>query len=236
LGKATVTPVLLVVYPKKYAVWNNKSEEGLKELGILPKFRVNSFTEKYVAINEALNNFANEYGLTLWQTDEVIGHIVLGNAPIGTSDEVKSVIQEMEDERVENYADFGLEAHLEEFLIENWDKIPLGRKYDILEEDGDIVGQQYVTPVGRMDILTKSKDGKEWLVIELKKGRSGDAVVGQTLRYIGWLAENRVKEGETVRGLIIVGEDNDKLRYSIKTVKNIKLMTYSVNFKLKASN
>jgi len=236
LGKATVTPILLVVYPKKYAVWNNKSEEGLKELGILPSFRRKSFAEKYIAINDALNNFTKEYGLTLWQTDEIIGHIVFGNSPIGTTEEEKTVIQEMEDEKVEDYTDFGLESHLEEFLVENWDKIPLGKKYDILEEDGDMLGQQYITPAGRMDILTKSKDGKEWLVIELKKGRSSDAVVGQTLRYIGWLEENKVKDGETVKGLIIVGEDDDNLKYSIKTVKNIKLMTYSVNFKLKKSN
>ena len=28
LGKAIITPILLVVYPDKYGVWNKKSEEG----------------------------------------------------------------------------------------------------------------------------------------------------------------------------------------------------------------
>jgi len=30
LGRAVVTPILLVVYPKKYGAWNSRTEEGLK--------------------------------------------------------------------------------------------------------------------------------------------------------------------------------------------------------------
>jgi len=134
---------------------------------------------------------------------------------------------------MEDYKDFGLEAHLEDFLVENWEKLDLGKKYNILEEDGDLVGQQYITPVGRMDILCKSKDEKEILVLELKKGRSSDAVVGQTLRYIGWLEENMAHNGEKIKGLIILGENDDRLKYSLKTVPNVDLMTYKVSFELK---
>ena len=38
MGKAIATPILLVVYPDKYGVWNEPSQKGLKQLGLLPEF------------------------------------------------------------------------------------------------------------------------------------------------------------------------------------------------------
>jgi len=37
-----------------------------------------------------------------------------------------------------------------------------------------------------IDILAVSKDQKELLVVELKKGRASDVVVGQIQRYMGF--------------------------------------------------
>jgi len=132
----------------------------------------------------------------------------------------------------EEYKEFGLESHLEEFLVSNWDKLNLNKKYSILKEEGKTIGQQYVTPIGRIDILAKGNDNKEWLIIELKKGKSDDQVVGQVLRYVGWIEENLAEEGETVRGLIITKDRDDKLLYALKTLKNVSLMTYIVRFDL----
>lgn len=235
LGRAIVTPILMVVYPNKYGVWNSKSEAGLKSISLLPEFKnKDSFAVKYMEINNILNDLARESTLSLWQLDEIIGWISLGNPPINVESIDEDVVSN--DSVIEDiYTDsseFSLESHLEDFLIENWEKLDLGRDYKILEEDGDIVGQQYITPIGRMDILAKSKDDKHWLVIELKKGKISDSVIGQTLRYIGWVKENKAKEGETVSGLVIVGEADEKLLYSLKAVSNIKLRTYSVSFKL----
>jgi len=237
LGRAIVTPVLLVVYPNKYGVYNSKSEEGLKKLGLLPYLKGKSFAEKYIEVNRILNGLASKYRVTLWQLDEIVGWIALGHPPINTTEnENIEALAETEEEKLESCEDFGLESHLEDFLIENWEKLTLGENYSILEEDGDIVGQQYVTPIGRIDILAKSKDGREWLVIELKKGRSSDQVVGQLLRYIGWIKKEKAKEKEKVRGLIIAREKDEKLKYALETVTNIKLMTYSVSFKLQRGN
>ena len=36
-GKAIATPILLVVHPTKYGVWNDTSERGLKQLGLWPE-------------------------------------------------------------------------------------------------------------------------------------------------------------------------------------------------------
>jgi len=138
----------------------------------------------------------------------------------------------IESDLVENYEEFGLESHLEDFLVENWQRLNLGEKYNILKEDDQIIGQQYVTPIGRIDILAKAKDNSSWLVIELKKGRSDDQVVGQTLRYIGWVKEN-LAEKEEVKGLIVTKEKDERLMYALKTLGNVNLMTYSVKFDLK---
>jgi restriction system protein len=202
-------------------------------LNLFPSFKTKEgFADKYVKINEVLNNLALKYKITLWQLDEIVGWIALGYPPI-SSDITPEIKEDLESrEELESYEDFGLESHLEDFLVENWEKLELGKKYSILEENGDIVGQQYFTPIGKIDILAKSKDGSEWLIVELKKGKSSDQVVGQTLRYIGWIKENKAKGNEKVKGLIIVGEKDDKLRYALQSVNNIDLMTYSVNFKL----
>ena len=73
------------------------------------------------------------------------------------------------DDSVEDPSVFALEKHLEDFLVENWNQTELGKSYDIVEEDGELVGQQYPTDTGPIDILAVSKDKKTILVIELKK-------------------------------------------------------------------
>jgi restriction system protein len=87
------------------------------------------------------------------------------------------------DETVENPTAFALEEHLEDFLVKNWPQTELGKEYDIYEEDGE-KDQQYQTDTGPLDILAISRDKKRLLVVELKKGRASDVVVGQTLRYM----------------------------------------------------
>ena len=131
-------------------------------------------------------------------------------------------------------AEFGLESHLEDFIIENWDNLELGRRYALLENDSDIASKQYPTDVGPIDILARSKDSKGWLVIELKKGRSGDQVVGQIQRYMGWILRNRVRQGdgESVKGLIILKSTDKKIEYALEVTQDIELMTYTVNFSL----
>lgn len=133
---------------------------------------------------------------------------------------------------IENLESFGLESQLEDFIVENWDKLSLSKNYEILKENDQIVGQQYATSVGRIDILAKNKNGKEWLVIELKKGKSSDQVIGQTLRYIAWIRENEAGTDEKVKGLIITKDQDEKLKYSLKATPDVDLMTYSVNFQL----
>ena len=81
LGKAVITPILLVVYSDRYGVWNKKSEDALKELELFPEFqRGNSFGEKYAKVNNVLNSLKEKYAINLWRLDGVLGEIA-GNGP-----------------------------------------------------------------------------------------------------------------------------------------------------------
>lgn len=136
------------------------------------------------------------------------------------------------DATVEDPASFALEEHLEAFLVQNWAQTELGKQYDIYEEDGERVGQQYLTDTGPLDILAISKDRKRLLVVELKKGRASDAVVGQTLRYMSFVQEELAEQGQTVLGVIIAHEDDSKIRRALMMTPNISFYKYQVSFKL----
>jgi restriction system protein len=136
------------------------------------------------------------------------------------------------DETVEDPSVFALEKHLEDFLVQNWKSTELGKRYDIYEEDGEIAGQQYPSDTGPIDILAISKDKKELLVVELKKGRISDVVVGQVQRYMGYVKEELAEAGQTVRGVIIAFEDDNKIRRALSVTQNIDFYTYKIQFKL----
>ncbi|WP_225308850.1 endonuclease NucS domain-containing protein [Hypericibacter adhaerens] len=136
------------------------------------------------------------------------------------------------DELVEDPSIFALESHLEDFLVENWVSTELGKNYDIFREDGEAAGQQYPTDTGPIDILALRKDKKELLVVELKKGRASDAVVGQIQRYMGYVLDELAEPDQTVRGCIIALEDDLRLRRALRAANNIDFYRYQVSFKL----
>ena len=136
------------------------------------------------------------------------------------------------DETIEDPNIFALEKHLEDFLVQNWNATELGKRYDIYEEDGEITGQQYQSDTGPIDILAVSKDKKELLVVELKKGRVSDMVIGQIQRYMGYVKEELAEEGQIVRGVIIAFEDDQKIRRALTMTQNIDFYTYKIHFKL----
>jgi restriction system protein len=135
------------------------------------------------------------------------------------------------DASVEDPSSFALEAHLEDFLVKNWPHTELGKDYDIYEEDGE-KAQQYQTDTGPLDILAVSKDKKRLLVVELKKGRASDAVVGQTLRYMSFVQDELAEDGQTVLGVIIAHEDDQRIRRALTMTPNIVFYRYKVSFNL----
>jgi hypothetical protein len=101
-----------------------------------------------------------------------------------------------------------LERHLEDYLEKHLEKIEKGLK---------IVGRQYKTQVGPIDLYGRAENG-DLVVIELKKGRAADKVFGQICRYIGCIKEDHAEEGENVRGFIVSRQVDEKLNYAVKAV------------------
>jgi restriction system protein len=136
------------------------------------------------------------------------------------------------DPTIEDPAAFAMEQHLEAFLVLNWDQTEFAKTLSIFEEDGEKVGQQYETDAGPIDILAISKDKKRLLVVELKRGRASDVVVGQVLRYMGYVKEEIAEPDQTVEGAIVALDDDKKLRWALAAVPNVSFYRYEIRFKL----
>lgn len=127
---------------------------------------------------------------------------------------------------------FALEEHLQSFLVRNWDNTLLGKEYEIFMEDGQPIGVEYQTDNGYIDILAISKDKMELLVIELKRGRASDRVVGQILNYMGYISAEVSESYQAVRGCIIALEDDQRIRNALRVVEGVDFYKYDLNFNL----
>jgi len=176
-------------------------------------------------MSEPLRNSAGSIGTVsnISKHSKELDDLLSGNSPqaITTTDET-----------IEDPSVFALEKHLEDFLVHNWKSTELGKQYDIYEEDGEIVGQQYPSDTGSIDILAISKDKKELLVVELKRGRAADVVVGQCQRYMGYVKDELAEDDQKVRGVIIAKEEDVRIRRALSVAQNIDFYTYKINFKL----
>jgi Holliday junction resolvase-like predicted endonuclease len=100
----------------------------------------------------------------------------------------------------------------------------------LLEQGLVVVKKEFdAQGAGEIDILCKDKTGSH-VVVELKKGRKSDIVVGQTLRYIGWVMKNMKTK---TRGIVVVNEPDEKLGFAILPVANlIQVKYYRMKFEL----
>jgi restriction system protein len=123
-----------------------------------------------------------------------------------------------------------MEKQLEDFIIHNWEKTELGKKYDLIIEDGEPVSQQYKTDIGSIDILATDKKTKNHVVIELKKNQTSDDTIGQLTRYMGWIMDK--KGDKNVTGIVIAADYDNKLEYALKVLQNVQVFLYKVSFTL----
>ncbi len=127
---------------------------------------------------------------------------------------------------------FALEKYLEEFIVSNWNNLDLGEKYDLHEEMVDGKRKKFRTDTGEIDIFAISKDRTEYLVIELKKGRPSDSVVGQILRYMGYVKAEIANKDQNVKGLIIALEDDQGMQRALSVGPDIGFSKYELKFDL----
>lgn len=76
LGKAKLTPLLLVSHPKLYGVWNDYSERALRGMGVFPEFKEGArLGDQYAAVNAVLVELAATYRVSLWWLDVILEKI-----------------------------------------------------------------------------------------------------------------------------------------------------------------
>lgn len=115
------------------------------------------------------------------------------------------------------------------------------QKFDSLQLYKGKAGKEFDTKeVGKIDLLCIDKHNGDFVVIEIKKYKESDKVVGQILRYMGWVKKN-LAEDKRVRGIIILKEQEDDyesdkqvkyLRYAIAANSNISLKFYNISISL----
>jgi hypothetical protein len=126
---------------------------------------------------------------------------------------------------------FALEKYLEQFLVDHFQRI-FPELVIYSSPDGEDYGQQYVTDIGRLDILAYNPKDRVFIVMELKKGRESDAVVGQVARYMSWVRLNLCREGQTVRGMIICADSDARMRHAVLAIPDLELRHYQIEFRL----
>jgi len=127
---------------------------------------------------------------------------------------------EMEEERIETSREEipdMLEDPLREFIARNLETIEKGLK---------LIQTKYRTKAGEIDILCK--DAKDrFVVIEVKRWKDSDKVVGQILRYMGAIKEEKSSEP---RGIIVLNQEDQRLNYALSMAKNVDIKYYRFNF------
>ena len=96
-------------------------------------------------------------------------------------------------------------------------------------------GKKFRTDTGEVDIFALSKDKTEYLIIELKKGRASDSVVGQIQRYMGYVKDEVANSDQKVKGLIIALDDDLRIRRALSVTNDIEFNSYKIDFKLSKS-
>ena len=109
------------------------------------------------------------------------------------------------------------EARLRDYLFERPELIEGGLK---------VISKEFKTPVGRIDLLCMDVFDR-YVVVELKKNKRSDRVLGQIQRYMGWMKEDLgIEEKKEIRGIIIQQQPDKKLEYALKMCENIEVKYY----------
>jgi hypothetical protein len=219
------------------------------DLGLFEQYK--SYGEKIIKSNfDIINGFKEKYGIDT--APRALSVFLYSPSRTSSTPEYKNnipgirslwlsepeqpyespTLEEAEGKESFDKLEFSIEKHLEDFLIRNWETTDLGKQFELIEEDGEIVSQQYRTDVGNIDLLVRDKKTKQYVVIELKRGQTSDRTVGQLARYMSWIKE-KLASNNDVKGIIITSTKDENLDYALRMIPNTELLQYQVQFSLK---
>jgi len=110
------------------------------------------------------------------------------------------------------------ERNLEDFLVHQLGHIESGLRLE---------ARQLSTSAGRIDLLCRDSEG-HFVVVELKRNRGSDQVVGQLLRYMGWVKQEH--PGQRVRGIIVCERADEALEYAASAAPDVLVKKFRLSF------
>ena len=123
---------------------------------------------------------------------------------------------------------FAYERDLQNYLVRNLHHLETGLQ--LYQEEG-LSGVEYNAGGRFIDILAVDNAGA-LVVIELKVSKGYDRVIGQLLRYMGWV-ENNLPQKQAVRGMIVASEITEDLILATSHIADrVKLFEYNLTFNI----
>lgn len=109
---------------------------------------------------------------------------------------------------------FVLESGIEEAVKANLSQLQLRLAEEEIQQQCNLgIG------IGRTDLICRDKNDN-YVVLELKVVHSSDVVIGQILRYMGYIMETWAsKEGKEVKGIVLSPSYDEQLRLAANAAK-----------------
>jgi hypothetical protein len=166
----------------------------------------------------------------LWEPDRDPAPRYKSDIEAGEGIESAEVYQDdlVETSEAPNGDTFAYEKDLQNYLVRNLHHLESGLR--LYEEEG-LSGVEYNAGGRYIDILAVDSNGA-FVVIELKVSKGYDRVIGQLLRYMGWV-ESNLAEQKSVRGMIIASEITQDLILATSHIADrVKLFEYNLTFNI----
>jgi hypothetical protein len=152
--------------------------------------------------------------------------------PSTSSDRQEATVEDSAGSASEATSEFAYESDLKNFLAKHLSVLdPDLRLY---EEEG-ITGVEFPAGGRFIDILAVDLNNY-FVVIELKVSRGYDRVVGQLLRYMGWVKSNLADSNQGVRGIIVAREITEDLMLACQPLANVVLYEYELSISVRKVN
>jgi hypothetical protein len=131
----------------------------------------------------------------------------------------------------EHTVEFAYEHILRDYCAHNLPVVESG--LSLYDKDGRS-GIEFPAGGRFIDILAVDSSGG-FVIFEFKLSRGHERVVGQLLRYIGWVRQHLATSGQRVRGIIIARHITEDLRLAATGQADIKLLEYELSITLKVT-
>jgi hypothetical protein len=126
-------------------------------------------------------------------------------------------------------SEFAYEHDLRDYLARNLHLVEQG--LTLYKDEDGVTGVEYPAGGRFIDILAVDGQG-DYVVIELKVSKGYDRVMGQLLRYLGWIEQHHAEPNKRVRGVIVAKQVSEDLRLACRRVEGVKLFEYTLSVSL----